>query len=133
MFNRLAGIHAARRTARALVHHNDNHPALRRAAASQSARAWRLACHWRLGAAGDRLESHWEIESADETEASGPGLSIMTAARWWFGQRTRNLVTHGRVWLIRLRDYLVRAAGLVRTASLVRDRRVAFGTSESFS
>jgi len=80
MFNSLARIDAARLAARALAHHNDNHHADRRPAASQRARAERLVCHWRVAAAGDRLESYWHVESADESDAPRLSLVIRTAA-----------------------------------------------------
>jgi hypothetical protein len=80
MFNRLARIDAARLAARALAQHNDNNHTHRRPAASQRARAERLSCHWRVAAAGDRLESYWQIESVDESDAPRPSLVIRTAA-----------------------------------------------------
>lgn len=88
MFKGLAELGAGRRhrvPQAAPSHCNDNRPDRRLAALSKRARPHGLTCHWHVGAAGGRLECHWQIEPADETSTEAPGQRCTT--RQMLGRR----------------------------------------------
>jgi hypothetical protein len=68
------------------VHCNNKWPDRRPAAAGKQAGRQRLACHWRVAAAGGRLECWWEIERPDAAPAEPPGPSW--AAKYVLGLRS---------------------------------------------